>query len=395
MERNLSKSRLALMLAALFLSTCCTMGDMAVVPIFANLFEVFPNVALVNFMISGPGLVGLVFCLLGGRLADKMDKKTLLVVGFAIFTASGLLGAAVVNDVYVAAMRCLCTGVAWGLTSTAAVGIIAEYYVDEAKRGKIVGWYNAAMAAMGAALSFVGGLLGVHGWRVAFNAYWIGVPVLLMLIFFVPACPAHKDAEASEKAKGSRGWASKLIPLLAGFFLTAICYYVIVYMISLFVADSGLGNEAFSGTLSSIGTITSCLMGMAFGVVYAKLKKRTSLPSYVLLALGFLLMFLFPGKVMAIVACAFMGAAWGNVYSYYYTECTVVVPENMQGTSLGIVGIVNGLASFLVTYFVTLLEKILHVDNIRSVFPVFVVILAVVAVAAFFYKMAEARHAAA
>ena len=45
---------------------------------------------------------------------------------------------------------------------------------------------------------------------------------------------------------------------------------------------------------------------MAFGVVYAKLKKRTSLPSYVLLALGFLLMFLFPGKVMAIVACAFM-----------------------------------------------------------------------------------------
>ena len=88
--KKMSKARLALALAALFLSTSCTMGDMAVVPIFANLFEVFPQTAIVNGIISWPSIVGLFFCLIGGYLTDKMDKKWLMVIGFALFSQQPL-----------------------------------------------------------------------------------------------------------------------------------------------------------------------------------------------------------------------------------------------------------------------------------------------------------------
>ncbi len=57
--KQLSKGRMVLALAALFLSSMCTLGDLVVNPIVANLYEVFANDPewLINFGITGPALV--------------------------------------------------------------------------------------------------------------------------------------------------------------------------------------------------------------------------------------------------------------------------------------------------------------------------------------------------
>lgn len=374
--KNISKARLALALAALFLSTSCTMGDMAVVPIFANLFEVFPQTAIVNGIISWPSIVGLFFCLIGGYLTDKMDKKWLMVIGFALYTLTSVFGCAVENVYYIAACRCLATGAGWGLTSTAAFAIIADLYEDENKRGTVNGWYNASMALMGAALSFIGGILAVTAWQNAFRTYWINVPILIMLIVFLPSLPPKKDAAAESKAVSSAsgkdltGWYKPLIPIIIQVLVVASCYYVIAYMISVFVADAGIGNEAFSGTLSSVGTIFSFLANLVFGLYYAKLKKATGLPSFLVLGAGFLLMGLVPTRGVSMVCCALMGAFWGIFYSFFYTETTVVVPEEKQGTALGIINAVNGLCMVVCTYGVTALEGVMGTESIVPLFPI-------------------------
>ena len=374
--KNMSKARLALALAALFLSTSCTMGDMAVVPIFANLFEVFPQTAIVNGIISWPSIVGLFFCLIGGYLTDKMDKKWLMVIGFALYTLTSVFGCAIENVYYIAACRCLATGAGWGLTSTAAFAIIADLYEDENKRGTVNGWYNASMALMGAALSFIGGILAVTAWQNAFRTYWINVPILIMLIAFLPSLPPKKEAAAESKAasaasgKDLTGWYKPLIPIIIQVLVVASCYYVIAYMISVFVADAGIGNEAFSGTLSSVGTIFSFLANLVFGLYYAKLKKATGLPSFLVLGAGFLLMGLVPTRGVSMVCCALMGAFWGIFYSFFYTETTVVVPEEKQGTALGIINAVNGLCMVVCTYGVTALEGVMGTESIVPLFPI-------------------------
>jgi len=374
--KKMSKARLALALAALFLSTSCTMGDMAVVPIFANLFEVFPQTAIVNGIISWPSIVGLFFCLIGGYLTDKMDKKWLMVIGFALYTLTSVFGCAIENVYYIAACRCLATGAGWGLTSTAAFAIIADLYEDENKRGTVNGWYNASMALMGAALSFIGGILAVTAWQNAFRTYWINVPILIMLIAFLPSLPPKKEAAAESKAasaasgKDLTGWYKPLIPIIIQVLVVASCYYVIAYMISVFVADAGIGNEAFSGTLSSVGTIFSFLANLVFGLYYAKLKKATGLPSFLVLGAGFLLMGLVPTRGVSMVCCALMGAFWGIFYSFFYTETTVVVPEEKQGTALGIINAVNGLCMVVCTYGVTALEGVMGTESIVPLFPI-------------------------
>ena len=395
---NMSKVRLALALAALFLSTSCTMGDMVVVPIFANLFEVFPQTAIVNGIISWPSIVGLFFCLIGGYLTDKMDKKWLMVIGFALYTATSVFGCAIENVYYIAACRCLATGAGWGLTSSAAFAIIADLYEDENKRGTVNGWYNASMALMGAALSFIGGLLAVSAWQNAFKAYWLNLPILIMLIVFLPAMPPRKDVSAETKTSGKTsgkdltGWYKPLIPIIIQVLVVASCYYVIAYMISVYVADAGIGNEAFSGTLASVGTIFSFLANLVFGLYYAKLKKATGLPSFLALGVCFLLMGFIPTKAISLVCCAVMGGFWGIFYSFFYTETTVVVPEEKQGTAIGIVNAVNGLCMVVCTYGVTALEGAMKTTSIVPLFPIFGALCLVIAVYSFIL-VARARKA--
>ena len=74
---DLPQWRLVAALAALFLSSMCTMGDLVISPIVSNIYEVFGDQSefLVNLGITGPAIVGLPFGLAAGFLCDRIDKK--------------------------------------------------------------------------------------------------------------------------------------------------------------------------------------------------------------------------------------------------------------------------------------------------------------------------------
>lgn len=158
---DLPKWRLALSLAALFLSSMCTMGDLVVSPVAADVYQAFADSPewLVNLGVTGPALFGLPFGLATGVLCDKLDKKKIMVIGFAVFTLSAVFGAVCENVYFFVTMRLLATGVGWGITNTAALSILADLFPDEAEHGKYVGWYNSAMSAIGALLAYGAGVL--------------------------------------------------------------------------------------------------------------------------------------------------------------------------------------------------------------------------------------------
>lgn len=166
---DLSKWRLVLALAALFLSSMCTMGDLVISPVAADIYAAFADAptTLVNLGVTGPALVGLPFGLVTGILCDRTDKKKIMLAGFAVFTLSSVLGIARVDVYYFVAMRLLATGVGWGITNTAALSILADLFTDEDEHARYVGWYNAAMSTIGALLASAAGLLAADGWTLA------------------------------------------------------------------------------------------------------------------------------------------------------------------------------------------------------------------------------------
>ena len=100
------------------------------------------------------------------------------------------------------------------------------------------------------------------------------------------------------------------------------------------------------------------------------MKKCTAVPPLALMCVCFLVMAFLPVPAVAVVSCALMGAAWGIFYSYFYTETTVVVTEEKQGTALCAINAVNGMAMVVGTYGVTALQVKMGAASIVSVFPI-------------------------
>lgn len=366
---RISKGRLFFALAALFLSSMCTMGDLVISPVVANLYEVYAGepVWLINLGITGPALVGLPFGLITGWLCDRMDKKWIMVAGFCIFTISAVFGIASENIYYFVVMRLCATGIGWGITNTAALAILADMFTDDVKHAHMVGWYNAAMSLIGAALASVAGFLALGGWTHVYETYWIAIPVLAMLAIFLPACPPRSDtAERVEEVFGesrssaaavARGlyaaqlpggrtpkWWSRLVPLAIQVFFVAMLYFMIFYMIGVYVADKQLGDEAFVGMLTSIMTISTAIGSIVFGTVYKVLRNKIYWPALVVIAVGYFVLAGADSQMTTIVMLAIVGFAWPFYFCFFYTNCTEIVPPSKAGLSTSIVASANGLA---------------------------------------------------
>ena len=384
--RDLPKGKLVLALVALFLSSMCTLGDLVVNPIVANLYEVFADSPewLINLGITGPALVGLPFGFIAGVLCDRIDKKWVMVIGFAIFVISACCGALITNIYYFVALRLCATGIGWGITNTAALAILADLFTDEDEHGKYVGWYNTVMSLLGAGMAAVAGMLAAGGtWQSAFSTYLISIPVLIMLIVFLPSFkPKAKAADSDDSAAGEAvpsGWWTKLIPLTVQVFFAALCYFVMLYMIALFVADAGAGDEAFIGMLASAGTIATAVGSFVFGAAYKRMKNAVYLPALFIMGICFLAMAFMPTAPIVTACVVVAGFFWPFYFCYFYTRCTELAPASRAGTATSIVAVSDGLAAAGCSYALTGLMGTMGATSVQ-VWPVFGVILIVVGV---------------
>ena len=388
-KQSYSRGRLIAMCAALFLSGICTMGDMVVTPVVANIYETYADSPewLVNLSITGPTLAGLPFCLLSGWMCDKFNKKTLMVVGFSIFTLSSIFGAAITNIYYFVALRLCATGVAWGITMTTAYAIFAEVFTDDVEHGKVVGWYESAQGIISAVLAAVSGAVALasSSWQDSFTIYLVDIPILIMLIFTLPSLPPtkadHEHAHESQGEKSGGKWVAPLIVLAVQGALAACCYFINMYLISIFVTDAGIGNEAYTGILVSVSAISSAISALIFGNVYKHLRDAVILPAIFIMGAGFFVMAAFPSVPVVTACVAIMSFAWPFWFCYFYSHCTEIVPATHQGLASGLVAICFGIATASSSYLLFGLEGLMGVETSVPVWPVIGGILIVIGIA--------------
>ena len=303
-----------------------------------------------------------------------------MVAGFAIFTVSAVFGAQ--ENIYAfVTLRCFATGVGWGITNTAALSILADMFPNEDEHGKYVGWYNSVMSIMGAIMAAVAGVLAVSAWQNAFFTYWISVPVLIMLIVFLPKLPPSHIAAKSENksAPAPKGWWVKTLPLAVQVFFIAICYFVMLYMIAVYVMDAGVGDEAFIGMLASAGTIATAVASLIFGAVYKRMKNFVYIPATIIMGVCFIAMGFFPNPVVTIVCVVVAGFFWPFYFCYFYVRVTELVPASKAGTATSIVAFSDGLAAAGSSYLLTGIVGATGLTAVQA-WPIFGYVLIAVAV---------------
>jgi EmrB/QacA subfamily drug resistance transporter len=133
----------------------------------------FPESDL-QWVVTAYGLTFGGFLLLGGRAADLLGRRRLLMIGLAIFTGASLVAGLATSDTFLIVMRGI-QGFGAALVLPAALSIVMNMFEEGAERNKALGIWGA-MGAAGATVGLLaGGLLTRYaGWPYIF---FLNVPI--------------------------------------------------------------------------------------------------------------------------------------------------------------------------------------------------------------------------
>src|SRR5438445_10642914 len=136
-----------------------------------------------QWVVTAYGLTFGGFLLLGGRAADLLGRRRILMLGLAIFTSASLACALATTDTFLIAMRGV-QGLGAAIVLPAALSIVMNMFAEGAERNKALGVWGG-IGAGGATVGLIaGGLLTRYlGWQYIF---FLNVPIGAAALLLAP-----------------------------------------------------------------------------------------------------------------------------------------------------------------------------------------------------------------
>ena len=195
----------SLVLAAMIFAVSMTFIDQTIVSI--SIPEIQQHLGLsetgVQWIVSGYLLSMAAFFALGGKLADVLGRKTMLVVGILIFTVcSALCGATPesgIAETWIIVFR-LIQGAGAAIMFPAALAItIASFPIE--KRGRALAIFFGITGALTSVGPIAGGYLTEWTWR---SIFWINIPIaIISLILIYLSKPDNRKTPQPIDVKGA------------------------------------------------------------------------------------------------------------------------------------------------------------------------------------------------
>jgi EmrB/QacA subfamily drug resistance transporter len=136
-----------------------------------------------QWVVTAYGLTFGGFLLLGGRAADLLGRRRILMLGLGIFTVASLGAGLASSDAFLIAMRGL-QGLGAAIVLPAALSIVMNMFAEGAERNKALGLWGGIGAAGATVGLITGGLLTRYaGWEYIF---FLNVPIGIAALLLAP-----------------------------------------------------------------------------------------------------------------------------------------------------------------------------------------------------------------
>ena len=170
----------------------------------------FPESGL-QWLVTAYGLTFAGFLLLGGRAADLLGRRRLLMAGLAVFTAASLAGGLATSDTFLIVMRGI-QGLGAALVLPAALSIVMNMFPEGAERNKALGIWGGVGALGGTVGLLAGGILTTYvGWQYIF---FFNVPIGAAALALAPKVVPESRARSGPRRYDAFGAVSITAALL-------------------------------------------------------------------------------------------------------------------------------------------------------------------------------------
>jgi MFS transporter, AAHS family, 3-hydroxyphenylpropionic acid transporter len=286
---------------------------------------------------------GLFFgALLGGRLADSIGRKRVLVAAVGVFGFFSLLTAFAWNMQSLMWMRLL-TGLGLGGALPMLIALVSESSSTERQSASVAMVY-AATPFGGAIASLVSLLVAAPQWRLIFIVGGV-LPLLLtpLLAYGLRESTAfqHRGDDTMPKAGSfaaifAQGRALRTVLLWLSFFLALLLLYLLLnWLPSLLVTDGLSRNQAAGAQIGFNigGSLAALVIGYLLG---GRFRNGGIVVTFVALPILLLILARAPAEVAFIVTTVFLlGCAAMAAQAFLYAMAPVGYPTSIRGVGVG------------------------------------------------------------
>ena len=136
------------------------------------------------------------FLLLGGRAADLLGRRRILMLGLALFTGASLACGLATGDAFLIAGRAV-QGVGGAVMLPAALSIVMNMFDEGAERNKALGIWGGLGATAGTTGLIAGGVLTRYaGWQ---SIFLLNVPIGVVALTLVPRLVPDSRLETARR----------------------------------------------------------------------------------------------------------------------------------------------------------------------------------------------------
>jgi EmrB/QacA subfamily drug resistance transporter len=148
------------------------------------------------WVVTAYGLAYGGFLLLGGRAADLLGRRRILMTGLGVFTAASLGAGLAGSEAFLIAMRSL-QGLGAAMLIPAALSSVRNMFTEGAERNKALGIWGALGGAGASVGIILGGVLTRYvSWRYVF---FINVPVGAVALLLAPRLVPESRLDAAQR----------------------------------------------------------------------------------------------------------------------------------------------------------------------------------------------------
>ncbi len=308
-----------------------------VAPALSNAFKLSPRMLGAFFSISIVGLM--IGAVVGGRLADRFGRKSIVLTGIALFGIASIATSLAYSFPVLLITRFV-TGLGIGGVMPAIIALTAESE-GENNRGAAVARLYAGFPLGGAVAALVAIAGWGNGWRTIFVIGGVA-PVMLGLVVTAVQFSSRPSAHdlGNRSSAPDRLFANGRLGLSAGlwlsFFLSLLLMYVLMNWLPKLLALAGISN-AVAGWTQVAMNLGGALGGIALAIALARWSRtRVIAVIYLCLLIATPLLAVTSEPLALILLAAPIGAAINAAQAVLYGIAPAIYPSSVRATGVGI-----------------------------------------------------------